>query len=53
LIEKGEMTATLGVYPRLLGELVIQQMDKVLRGETVPFILETPSIVVDINNVID
>ncbi|MEW5958953.1 MAG: sugar ABC transporter substrate-binding protein, partial [Chloroflexota bacterium] len=51
LIEKGETTATLGVYPRLLGELVIQQMEKVLHGENVPYILETPSIVVDINNV--
>jgi ABC-type sugar transport system substrate-binding protein len=51
LIEKGETTATLGVYPKLMGGIVIQQMEKVLRGEEVPYILETPSIVVDINNV--
>jgi ABC-type sugar transport system substrate-binding protein len=51
LIEEGKTTATLGVYPNLMGRVVIQQMEKVLDGEIVPFILETPSIVVDINNV--
>jgi ABC-type sugar transport system substrate-binding protein len=53
LIEKGETTATLGVYPRLMGAIVIEQMAKVLQGEEVPYILETPSTVVDINNVAD
>jgi ABC-type sugar transport system substrate-binding protein len=51
LIEEGRTTATLGVYPRLMGGLVIRQMEKVLNGEEVPYILETPSIVVDITNV--
>lgn len=50
LIEKGDMTATLGVYPNLMGVTVIQQMEKALSGEEIPYILETPSIVVDINN---
>ena len=51
MIERGEMTATLGVYPALMGATVIRQMEKALRGEAVPYILETPSLVVDINNV--
>jgi ABC-type sugar transport system substrate-binding protein len=50
LIEKGETTATLGVYPKLMGATVIQQMMKVLAGQQVPYILETPSIVVDKTN---
>lgn len=53
LIEKGDVTATLGVYPALIGATVIQQMDKAFRGENIPYILETPSIVVDRNNIID
>ena len=53
LIEKGDTTATLGVYPTLMGVTVIQQMYKVLHGDEVPYILETPSIVVDINNLSD
>jgi ABC-type sugar transport system substrate-binding protein len=50
LIEKGDITATLGVYPTRMGTTVIDQMAKVLRGEKVPFILETPSVVVDKTN---
>ena len=50
LIEKENITATLGVYPTLIGITVIRQMNKVLNGEKVPFILETPSIVVDKTN---
>lgn len=50
LIEKGNITATLGVYPTLIGATIIRQMNKVLSGEIVPFILETPSIVVDKSN---
>ena len=42
---------TLGVYPRLMGATVVKQMQKVLKGEKVPYILETPSLVVDISNV--
>jgi ribose transport system substrate-binding protein len=53
LIEQGKTTATLGVYPNLMGRVVIQQMEKVLAGEDVPYILETPSIVVDATNVDD
>jgi ribose transport system substrate-binding protein len=51
LIKRGKVTATLGVYPRLMGVIVIKQMQKVLKGDPVPYILETPSIVVDIQNV--
>ena len=53
LIEKDETTATLGVYPKLMGALVVKQMEKVLRGEQVSYILETPSTVVDIDNLVD
>lgn len=53
LIEKGQTTATLGVYPRRMGAIVITQMKKVLDGQKVPFILETPSTVIDINNLND
>ena len=53
LIEGGKTTATLGVYPYLMGGVVIRQMEKVLSGEDVPYILETPSIVVDATNVDD
>jgi ABC-type sugar transport system substrate-binding protein len=53
LIEEGKTTATLGVYPHLMGRVVIQQMEKVLNGETVPYILETASVVVDATNVDD
>ncbi len=53
LIEKGEMTATLGVYPDRMGATVIRQMQKFLKGETIPFILETSSIVVDQTNIAD
>lgn len=53
LIEKGEMTATLGVYPDRMGATVIQQMQKFLDGESIPYILETSSIVVDQKNIAD
>ncbi len=53
LIEKGDVTATLGVYPTLMGATVIDQMAKALKGENVPYILETPSIVVDKVNLAD
>jgi ribose transport system substrate-binding protein len=53
LIEKGDITATLGVYPTLMGATVIDQMAKALKGEKVPYILETPSIVVDKTNLAD
>jgi ribose transport system substrate-binding protein len=53
LIEKGQTTATLGVYPKMMGAIVIEQMAKVLDDQEVPYILETPSTIVDINNVAD
>ena len=53
LIEKGDTTATLGVFPTLIGETVIQQMEKAFSGEEIPYILETPSIVVDQSNLSD
>ena len=51
LIEKGYTTATLGVYPKLMGATIIYQMQKYLAGQKVPYILETPSVVVDKTNV--
>ena len=52
LIDGGATTATLGVYPYKIGETVIRQMKKVLIDKIeVPYILVTPSIVVDKNNV--
>lgn len=50
LIQKGEVTATLGVYPDKIGETLIKQMQKHLQGQQVPQILETPSVVVDAEN---
>jgi ribose transport system substrate-binding protein len=50
LIREGAMTATLGVYPQRMGEVVIQQMNRYLLGEEIPPILLTPSVVVDIDN---
>jgi ABC-type sugar transport system substrate-binding protein len=51
LISSGATTATLGVYPRKIGETVIRQMKKVLIDDlAVPYILVTPSIVVDRQN---
>ena len=53
LITRGEMTATLGVYPDRMGATIIRQIARYLQGEQIPFILETPSIVVDQSNVAD
>ena len=50
LIEKGDVTATLGVYPNKIGYVLIRQMAKYLEGERVPLVLETPSLVVDKTN---
>lgn len=50
LIAKGDLTATLGVYPEKIGETLVQQMEKVMRQEAVPRILETPSLVVTREN---
>jgi len=53
LIKNNKMTATLGVYPDRIGATVIYQMQKFLNGENIPYILQTPSIVVDRNNVLN
>jgi ABC-type sugar transport system substrate-binding protein len=53
LIEKGDVTATLGVYPDKIGYVLIKQMAKFLQGERVPRILETPALVVDKGNLND
>jgi ABC-type sugar transport system substrate-binding protein len=50
LIREGTVTATLGVYPRLMGMVTVQQMHKLLNGEDIPQILLTPTEVVDIHN---
>jgi ribose transport system substrate-binding protein len=53
LIKEGKITATLGVDPTRMGEAVINAMEKVLNGETVPQVLLTPSVVVDSENIDD
>ncbi len=50
MINNGTMTATLGVYPDRMGSTVVQQAAKILKGEQVPMYLETPSTVIDVNN---
>jgi ribose transport system substrate-binding protein len=50
LIREGTVTATLGVYPKRMGAVVVEQMDKLLKGEEIPYILLIPSTVVDIDN---
>jgi ribose transport system substrate-binding protein len=50
LIGKGEVTATVGVYPKRMGEVVIAQTDKHFKGEEIPEFLWTPSVVVDQEN---
>lgn len=53
LIREGTVTATLGVYPKRMGAVVVEQMDKLLSGEEIPYILLIPPTVVDINNLDD
>ena len=53
LIEKGEVSATLGVYPDKIGETMVGQMAAYLKGAPVPQILMTPSVVVDAANLAD
>jgi ABC-type sugar transport system substrate-binding protein len=50
LIRDGVVTATLGVYPHRIGSVVVEQMHKLLNGEEIPYVLLTPSVVVDVNN---
>lgn len=51
LIRQGTVTATLGVYPQRMGMVIVQQMHRLLAGEEIPYILVTPSEVVDIDNI--
>lgn len=50
MIRNKTMTATLGVYPEKMGEILIVQANKVLDGESVPIYLETPAVVIDSAN---
>jgi ABC-type sugar transport system substrate-binding protein len=45
-IKQGLVTATLGVYPKGMGVVTIDQIKKALGGQKVPYVLETPSTVV-------
>lgn len=49
-IEKGNVTATLGVFPDKMGEQIIKQMQQLFDGKKIPAFLETPSVVVDKTN---
>jgi ribose transport system substrate-binding protein len=53
LLKEGKFSATLGVDPYRMGVSVIDTMDKVFKGETVPNILLTPSVVVTPDNLQD
>ena len=53
LIKEGKYTATLGVDPYRMGETVIDVMNQVLSGQSVPQYLVTPSTVVDATNIDD
>jgi ABC-type sugar transport system substrate-binding protein len=50
MIKKGVVTATLGVYPRMMGVVTVDQINKVLAGKKVPYVLETPSTIVTKQN---
>ena len=49
-IKAGHVTGTLGVYPKQMGVTIVDQMQKVLSGKSVPPILETPGTVVTKDN---
>ncbi len=50
LIRNGRYTATLGVDPMRMGQMVIDTMNRVINGDDVPQFILTPSIVVDATN---
>jgi len=50
LVREGTVTATLGVYPKRMGAVTVEQMNKLLSGEEIPHILLTPSAVVSLDN---
>ena len=45
-IRKGEMTATLGVFPKKMGAITVETIQKRLAGKRVPLMVETPMEVV-------
>jgi len=49
-IEKGVVDATLAVFPREMGRLTVRTIDKVLRGQQVPQLVESPMMVVTKDN---
>jgi len=53
LLKQGKFSATLGVDPFRMGETVVNTMEKVLKGEKVPQIVLTPSVVVTPENLQD
>ncbi len=53
LIQQGKFTATLGVDPTRMGVTVIDAMNDLFNGKTVPQYLLTPSTVVDSTNIND
>ena len=53
LLGQGKFSATLGVDPVRMGVTVIDTMNKILAGETVPEIILTPSVVVTPDNLAD
>ena len=53
LIKQGKITATLGVDPFRMGYVVVNAMETVLNGGSVPQVLLTPSVVVDSSNIDD
>jgi ABC-type sugar transport system substrate-binding protein len=50
-IEKGNLTATLAAFPEKIGEIAMQQMQKLLSGQSIEPFMETPSVIVDQNNI--
>jgi len=50
-IKKGELTATLYVYPDVIGAKAIEALDKVIKGQKVDKKIITDTIVVDKTNV--
>jgi ABC-type sugar transport system substrate-binding protein len=53
LLREGKFSATLGVDPFRMGVTVVETMQKVLEGQTVPEITLTPSVVVTPENLQD
>lgn len=51
MIHNGTMTATLGVFPDKMGNIIVDQAAKILNNEQVPRYLETPTVVVDTRNI--